>query len=255
MLNSAAALFAYDIYRKHWKPQADDADLVRLGRWVVVVLVSGAALLAATTYDPASSGNFFLRLSRQISYLTPGLMVSFLMGMFSARATARGAVAAILAGPVLGFSFEWAYAWGVEGMATAPLFGRELNFMHRTFLTVLACVGVHAAVSRTEPRDPKASAYLFTSVTGTSPSHLVRLAQWGGAYLVGTIALAVGLVRGALSPLGAGAAGAVLTLVIFATYVWRAREDAPSEGHAMLDDRLLAGLLTASVTFVLFYFY
>ncbi len=255
MLNSAAALVSYDIYRKHWRPEAKDADLVRLGRWVVVVLVSGAALMAATTYDPASRGNFFLQLSRQISYLTPGLMVSFLMGMFSARATARGAAATILAAPVLGFFFEWAYVWIVGDMDAVPLFGRELNFMHRTFLTVLACVGVHAAVSRTGPRDSEASAYLYTAVTGTSPSHLRRILRWSAVYVAGNLALAAGLVRGAFSPGTAGAAGAVLTLGIFATYVWRERDGPMRTRHAIFDDRLLAGLLTAAVTFVLFYFY
>lgn len=255
MLNSAAALFAYDIYRKHWRPEAADADLVRLGRWVVVVLVSGAALLAATTYDPKSSGNFFLRLSRQISYLTPGLMVSFFMGMFSARATARGAVVSIVAAPVLGFSFEWLYAWCVHGAEAVPFFGRELNFLHRTFLTVLACIGVHAAVSRTEPRNAAASAYLFTAVTGTSGSHLLRLVRWSGLYLVVNAALAVAVVRGGLSPVTAGGLGALLTLVLFSAYVWRDSPVLPQGSRRFFDDRLLAGLLTAAVTFVLFYFY
>lgn len=251
MLNSAAALFAYDVYRKHWRPEAEDADLVRLGRWVVVVLVSGAALLAATTYDPASRGNFFLQLSRQISYLTPGLLVSFCLGMFWRGATARGAVAAIVAAPVLGFLFEWAYAWLVADAEVLPVFGRELNFMHRTFLTVLACVGVHVIASRSGARDALGDAYLFTTVTGESQVHLVRLVRWSAVYLVGNGALAAGLYLGVLGPAVAGAAGALFTLGLFLTYVCRERG---GESGILVDDRLLAGLLTAAVTFVLFYF-
>lgn len=255
MLNSAAALVAYDIYRKHWRRDAEDADLVRLGRIVVIVLVTGAALLAVTTYDPASRGNFFLRLSRQISYLTPGLMVSFFLGMFWARATARGAVAAIVAAPFLGFFFEWAYASIYAEAASTPAFGRELNFMHRTFLTALASIAVHVAVSRTEPGDDAATPYLFTTVTGTSAARLRRIAWWSVAYVAANALLAAGMVRGVLSPLSSGGLGAAFTLALFVAWVARTRPADPGDTPLLRDDRLLAGCLTAAVTFVLFYFF
>jgi SSS family solute:Na+ symporter len=255
MLNSAAALFAYDIYRKHWHRGAQDADLVRLGRMVVVVLVTASAFLAATTYDPNSQGNFFLHLSRQISYLTPGLLVAFLMGMFSSRATARGAAAAILTAPLLGVALEWAYAAQVAGATELPTFGYELNFMHRTFLTVLACFAVHALVSRTTPHDPATDAYLFTTVTGTTTAHLQRLARWCAGYVLGNAVLGGLLVAGWLGAGVAGALAAGFTLVLFGGYL-RQSPPADQDGHALpRDDRWLAALLTATVTFVLYYFY
>ena len=252
MLNSAAALFAYDIYRKHWKADAEDPDLVRLGRWVIVSLVSATAVLAATTYDPTSRGNFFLQLSRQISYLTPGLMVSFLVGMFSPRATARGAVATICAAPLLGFFFEWAYAWAVADLPGTPVFGHQLNFMHRTFLTVLACVAVHMVVSRTEDPRESASAFLFTTVTGTSSTHLLRIVRWAAAYVSLAAILGWCVARNALSPSSGGAIAAMLTFGLFASYVWKEQDQ---RRRTLWDDRLLAGLLTSGVTFVLFYFF
>lgn len=254
MLNSAAALFAYDVYKKHWKRDATDADLVRLGRFVVVILVATSALLAATTYDPNSRGNFFLQLSRTISYLTPGLMVSFLLGMFSARATARGAVACILSAPLLGFGLEWVYAAAVAGVAD-PTFGPELNFMHRTFLATVACAVVHAAVSRTEAPSTAAASYLFTTVTSSSASHLRRITGWSAAYIGGNALLASLMVWNVLSAAVAGACGSALTLAIFAAYLARERAREPAAGSIFTDDRALAGVLTAAVTFVLFWFY
>lgn len=254
MLNSAAALFAYDVYKKHWKRDASDADLVRLGRFVIVTLVVVSAFLAATTYDPNSRGNFFLQLSRTISYLTPGLMVSFLMGMFSPRATARGAVACIASAPLLGFGLEWLYARAVSGVL-APTFGSDLNFMHRTFLATIACALVHAAVSRTGTPDEKARNYLFTTVTGTSASQLGRLVRWSVLYLAGNALLAWRMVEDALAPSEAGAVGALFTIGIFAAYVSRDRTENPANEPLHRDDRVLAGLLTAAVTFVLFFFY
>ncbi|MDG1399333.1 MAG: hypothetical protein P8R45_01200, partial [Candidatus Binatia bacterium] len=255
MLNSAAALFSFDIYRKHLHREAQDADLVRLGRIVVVFLVSLAAFLAATTYDPNSQGNFFLQLSRQLSYLTPGLLVAFLMGMFSPRATARGASAAILTAPIVGVALEWAYAAQVAGASTLPTFGYELNFMHRTFLTALACFTVHALVSRTTPRDPATDAYLFTTVTGTTTAHLQRLARWCVFYLLGNLFLAGFLAAGWLRAGVAGVLAAGFTLALFAAYLGQS-PDAENGGPVSLrDDRWLAALLTAAVTFVLYYFY
>lgn len=255
MLNSAAALFAYDVYRKHWRPDAGDHDLVRLGRTVVVILVSSAALLAATTYDPASRGNFFLQLSRQISYLTPGLMVSFFLGMFSPRATARGAIAAILAAPILGVSLEWTYAWLVAGRETVPFFGHELNFMHRTFLTVLGCVGIHMVVSRSEAPAPRTQAFLYTAVTGTTGKDLRRLLVWVGFYVLVNAALGGAVSQMWLRPVVGGAVGAVFTFLLFVAYARRRPLRRESGADLPFDDRPLAGLLTAAVTFVLFYFF
>lgn len=251
MLNSAAALFAYDIYRKHIRREATDAQVVRLGRIVVVVLVSISAVLATMAWDPNSRGNFFLRLSRQISYLTPGLTVAFFLGIFWRRATARSAVAAILASPVLGLLLEWGYAaWFAD--AVDPTFGHELNFMHRTFLVLLGCLGVQWWMSR-RARPPEATAdLLFLSLTKTSPAELRRICglalAWFGA--VGGLALAVGFLD--LSTSLAGAAAAVFTFLLFLGHAARHRAaDLPW----WQDDRLLAGILTALVTGVLFFFW
>ena len=251
MLNSAAALVAYDIYRKHWRPEASDEALVRLGRWVVVLFVGTTAALASTTYDPTSRGNFFLQLSRQISYLTPGLMVAFFVGMFSARATARGALAAIVSAPILGLALEWGYALAVSGQAEVPLFGRELNFLHRTFLTVLGCTAVHLVTSRTGPLEPGAEAFLFTRVTGTSGAHLSALCRWAGGYLAGNAGLAAIVAAGILTPAVAGSVAALGTMGLFAAWVSKEKRESGEEG---VDDRLLAGVLTSLVTFVLYYF-
>lgn len=254
MMNSAATLAVFDLYKKHVDPSAGDERLVRVGRYVVVAVVVVAASMAALTYDPESRANFFLVLSRRISYLTPGLLVAFLAGMFSPRATARGAVAAIVLAPVFGVLAEWCYSLWVPGSALASTLGDRLNFLHRTFVAVLACAAVQAVVSRTQSPDPRAQAYLFNQCAGVEAGHLARLARFFAAFSVGNGALALGLGLDLLSPPAAGSAGAALTMALFVFYTLRARLRERSSHGLVRDDRLLAGFVSAAATFLLFIF-
>ena len=119
----------------------------------------------------------------------------------------------------------------------------------------MACFTVHALVSRTTPRDPATDAYLFTTVTGTTTAHLQRLARWCVFYLLGNLFLAGFLAAGWLRAGVAGVLAAGFTLALFAAYLGQS-PDAENGGPVSLrDDRWLAALLTAAVTFMLYYFY
>lgn len=130
MMNAATTLLTVDVYGKYVNKGAGDAQKMRFGRLAVVALVAAAIGLALFTYTPERSNNFFLRVSAQLSYFTPGIMVAFLFGVTWPRAGGRGAVAAMLLGPVYGLGMEWLleHGWGVS-----------LNFLHRIGLTFLLC--------------------------------------------------------------------------------------------------------------------
>ena len=59
-MNSASTLVTFDLYKKYLRPEATDQECLRVGKVVLAVLLGGSALLALLTYDPNSSGNFFL---------------------------------------------------------------------------------------------------------------------------------------------------------------------------------------------------
>ncbi len=253
LMNSGATLAVVDLYQKHVEPDATDARLVALGRLCVLGLAASSALMAAATYDPESRGLFFLGLTRQISYLTPGMLVAFLLGMADPGARARGALVAIAAAPLLGLGLESAYA------ALAPItplpgwLGPQLNFMHRTFLTIVLCFALHALVSRTAAADPAARSR-FARSGGLPAGQLRPLTYAFFAWTAGNALLAGLVVAGWLPPWLAGLAGAAFTLAIFGAFSRRhprASEVADEEP----DDRLWAGLLAAATTFLLFAFF
>ncbi len=104
MMNSAATILTVDIYKKYIRPDATDAEMIRMGRISIIVLVTMAALMAIFILDPNSKANFFLQIANYQNYLTPGLLVAFGLGMLWRKGTATAAFLTIISGVV----FSWA---------------------------------------------------------------------------------------------------------------------------------------------------
>jgi SSS family solute:Na+ symporter len=118
MMNSAATIFTIDVYQKYIRPDADDRQLVRVGRLSIIAFVVIATGLTFVVIDPNSERNFFLQIANYTSLLTPGLLVAFLVGMFWSRATATGAFLTIIAGVLFSVAYQSAYDYSV-GMPPA----------------------------------------------------------------------------------------------------------------------------------------
>src|SRR5215510_3629068 len=97
-LNSAATLFAYDIW-KRWSPQTTDHSLVKIGRWTTVVATILAIVLSPIFghYDTIFQG-----LNTLICYITPPITAVFLVGVFWKRAGGRAAFITMVFGGLLG---------------------------------------------------------------------------------------------------------------------------------------------------------
>ncbi|MFQ3597091.1 MAG: solute:sodium symporter family transporter [Chloroherpetonaceae bacterium] len=102
MTNSAATLFTMDIFKSNFKQDASDVELVRVGRIVSASVLTIAAVIAPQL---ATLSQAFQFIQEYTGFVTPGVVVIFLFGLFWKRATARSARwAAILTIPLsLGF--------------------------------------------------------------------------------------------------------------------------------------------------------
>ena len=175
LVNSASTLVTFDLYKKYLRPDASDRECLNVGKVVLAVLLAGSALMALATYDPNSSGNFFLRVSSQAGHFTPGLVVAFGLGMFWRKATAAGAAASIVLSPVFSFAVVAFYrAVAANNEALLSLFGSELNFMHRVFLTVLFALLVHILASKLGSGGENATFTAF-DLGGFDPSLVSRV--------------------------------------------------------------------------------
>ena len=169
MLNSASTLFTMDIYKRHFRPDADARRIVRVGRLSTAIFVVLGCLLAPF---PGRFEGVYAYMQLVWGFISPAITAVFLFGLIVPRAPLSAAVAGLLTGPVVYGLLNWS----LPNVAF-------LNHMAFTFLTVIAVMtGFTLARPRTEP-----VVYTTQSNLDLTPS---RSARVGG---VAVVAAVVGL--------------------------------------------------------------
>ncbi len=89
MINSTSTIFTMDIYKAYIKPDAENRDMVKIGR-----IVSFGALLIAVLIAPKldSLDSAFQYIQEYTGYIYPGVVAVFAMGMFWKQITANAAL-------------------------------------------------------------------------------------------------------------------------------------------------------------------
>lgn len=258
MMNSAATIITVDIYKRYINPEATDKQMILIGRISIVIFMLLAAVMAIVILDPNSKDNFFLKIVDYQGYLTPGLLVAFLMGMFWKRGTGTGAFTTMIAGVFLSWLVEYSYkSYFVTIPAVNEAFGDQLNFFHRVFVVILLCIVVHVVVSLLTKPDPEKSRLVWTDLGGHAPGDLKNLflAILGSIGVYACLGLL--MVGEFLSPTVCAFAGAFWTVGVFSVRLYRmlAREGAVTGSSLLKQDRFWAGILCALAVFMHFYFY
>jgi solute:Na+ symporter, SSS family len=150
MMNSLSTMLSMDIYRKFINTQALDNQIVTFGKRSIMVAASLALALAYFTFSPNSKDNIFLTMSAWTSYLKPGIVVTFVMGILWKNVNPRTAVVTMLAAPVFGVIIEkmYSYFFNEKTSNVVPMFGYQLNFMHRVFLVFGFCILLQVILSK-----------------------------------------------------------------------------------------------------------
>ncbi|OPZ10103.1 MAG: Sodium/glucose cotransporter [Alphaproteobacteria bacterium ADurb.BinA280] len=153
--NSAATLVTMDFYRQ-WRPQADGAALVRAGRITTLVF-----MVIAVAWAPqiARFESLWQYLQAVLAYAVPPVVALFLVGMFSARANARGAFATIVVGLLGGAGLFYANV-----LSSTPM---GLHFLLVAPILTAGCILTHWVVSRlgTAPATEQVTALLWSRQT------------------------------------------------------------------------------------------
>jgi SSS family solute:Na+ symporter len=276
MMNSAATIVTFDIYKKYINPDASDAQMIRAGRISIVGFVIFATLLALFIMDPNSDENFFLQIANYQNYLTPGLLVAFFMGMFWPRGTATGAFAAILSGVFFSWLAEYLYNSNIESWpAVQEIFGAKLNFFHRVVFVLGLSGLIHIVVSLATQPDEEKGRLTWTDLGGHSSNDLKSLVGLIVLSILMFAVLGAAMVKEWLAPGVAAAFAAMWTFAVFQFHISSHRRMAASasgnddgsasdedsiSGEKMIvpllhDDRFWASLLCSAAVFMHYYYY
>jgi SSS family solute:Na+ symporter len=156
--NSASTLVTFDVY-KTLQPSATEKQLVHVGRVVTVVMV--ALSMVWVPFIKYLSAEVYIYLQSVQAYISPPIAAVFLIGVFWPRANRYGAIAALLAGAVLGaLRFIFELNKGSSFVSESPLLSTlvGINFLH--FAIVLFVVSVVLLVTVSLATAPESMAKL-----------------------------------------------------------------------------------------------
>ncbi len=147
VFNSCSTLVTWDIYRR-LHPDASERRLVWVGQ-----LATGGLVLLGLAWIPIMklvSGQLYQYLQSVQAYISPPIAAVFLLGIFWRRVNARGAMAALLLGFVLGMSRLVAEIHK-EALSGWLYIFADIGFLHFAIFLFAVCTVVLVGVSFTAP--------------------------------------------------------------------------------------------------------
>jgi SSS family solute:Na+ symporter len=148
LLNSGATLLVFDFYKKYFRKNASDRELIQVGRVIILVLLVIASLLAIAVYDPNAKSAAFLRVTSWAGHLLPGLVMCFIVAILWIGATSWGAFVALVSTPVISCIIPFIYnKFFADSSMCINFFGSNLNFLYRTAIASIYATLIMIVVS------------------------------------------------------------------------------------------------------------
>ncbi len=166
VFNSCSTLITWDIYRK-LHPSATERQLVHVGQIATTILVGlGLLWIPLMKYI---SGQLYVYLQSVQAYISPPIAAVFLIGIAWKRVNARGAMASLLTGFVVGMGRLVAEIFKGSLDGWLRVFA-EINFLHFAVLLFVLCSAVLVVVSllSAEPPRRKLAGLTFATAAETS---------------------------------------------------------------------------------------
>jgi SSS family solute:Na+ symporter len=104
--NSISTIFTLDIYKKYVRKEADEQQLVWIGRITIVAAMLLAILFTWNDLLGIGGEGGFTFIQKYTGFISPGVFAMFVLGMFWKRTTGAAAVAGVITGFVLSVVFN-----------------------------------------------------------------------------------------------------------------------------------------------------
>jgi SSS family solute:Na+ symporter len=138
VLNSTSTIITFDIYRRLFRPQCSDRQLVRVGV-IASILVLAVAIFIGGFIDVLGGGLFEYVISLYVLFAPPFAAV-FLLGILWRRVTAPAALATIVIGMTAGLALKVFLKSDVDYPLWLASFPNQASILYA--ISMLTCVSV-----------------------------------------------------------------------------------------------------------------
>ncbi|MEX2234225.1 MAG: sodium/solute symporter, partial [Cyclobacteriaceae bacterium] len=163
--NSIATIFSLDIYKKFFHRTATEKQLVRTGRWTVVISMVIASVVAPALSNLDQAYQF---IQEYVGFISPGVLAIFLLGFFWKRTTSGAALAAALLTIPLSTVLKYLPYWTGGAFPDYPFLDR----MTIVFVFLIVMMVVVSYLDKRSANQP-AAIQIDTSMFRTSASFKV----------------------------------------------------------------------------------
>ncbi|HUR11947.1 MAG TPA: sodium/solute symporter [Flavitalea sp.] len=174
--NSISTIFSLDIYKKFFRKSATEKQLVRTGRWAVIIsmIIAGIVAPSLRTLDQA-----YQFIQEYVGFISPGVLAIFLLGIGWKRATAPAALTAALLTIPLSTILKFLPSWTNGAFPDYPFLDR----MTIVFVILIALMIIISLMSRKKEEAEARAMVIDRSMFRTSPGFLV-----GSVVILGILA-------------------------------------------------------------------
>jgi SSS family solute:Na+ symporter len=143
--NSIATIFTLDIYKKKINPEANEHKQVQIGRWVIVISMIMAVVIAPYLGIDKKGG--FQYIQEYTGFVSPGIFAMFILGFFWKKTTSNAALFATVGGFIMSVLFkispnyidlEFLNAYGFSIQNAQGIY--EIPFIDRMGLVFVICI-------------------------------------------------------------------------------------------------------------------
>jgi SSS family solute:Na+ symporter len=146
--NSISTIFSLDIYKKMIKPDASEKQMVNMGRWVVIVSITVAAIVAPALRSLDQAYQF---IQEYVGFLSPGVLAIFLLGLFWKKTTSGAALFGTILTIPLSATLKFLPDWTGGLFPVYPFLDRMfITFWIVLFFMIIISLLTPASVKRKE---------------------------------------------------------------------------------------------------------
>jgi SSS family solute:Na+ symporter len=143
VLNSTSTIITLDIYKRVFRPQASDQDLVRVGVNSSVIILAISIVLGG--FVGKLGGSLFEYIQSLYAFFAPPFAAVFVLGILWRRINGTGAVAAVVLGFVLGIGIKLYLNLAAETPPWLAPYANQASI--NWFFCLTVCIGVSLLTS------------------------------------------------------------------------------------------------------------